>query len=183
MNLLRNVDSELLWTRTIRHSQQRFTREISGLRWFKSGPQSFDSGVFVDLVTAPGFKPGETPEKGSGGFDSHPLPLSGFSRSFVHPRTVSHPAAQSRVRTILCLAAQRGVACPYFLNRHRTSPVSATLFRQTVRLLSSGHRRTAFRGQRRTIVAAASNLRAAVRPGSRSTTLARVRQCRRIRAS
>lgn len=33
------------------------------------------SGVFVDLVTAPGFKPGETSEKRSGGFDSHPLPL------------------------------------------------------------------------------------------------------------
>ena len=36
------------------------------------------SGVFVDLVTAPGFKPGETPEKGFGGFDSHPLPLLTF---------------------------------------------------------------------------------------------------------
>ena len=37
-----------------------------------------DSGVFVDLVTAPGFKPGETSEKRSGGFDSHPLPLLSF---------------------------------------------------------------------------------------------------------
>lgn len=37
-----------------------------------------DSGVFVDLVTAPGFKPGETSEKRSGGFDSHPLPLLPF---------------------------------------------------------------------------------------------------------
>lgn len=31
--------------------------------------------AFVGLVTAPVFKTGESPEMGSGGFDSHPFPL------------------------------------------------------------------------------------------------------------
>ena len=69
--------------------------------------------MFVDLVTAPGFKPGETSEKRSGGFDSHPLPLSGLDRSFVHPCTVSYLAAQSRVRTILGLDAEIRFASLY----------------------------------------------------------------------
>ncbi len=38
-------------------------------------PAGIVSGVYADLVTALGFKPMVRPEKASGGFDSHPLPL------------------------------------------------------------------------------------------------------------
>ena len=47
-------------------------------------------GVYADLVTAPGFKPGVASEKGPGGFDSHPLPSSGFDRSLAAPRPCRH---------------------------------------------------------------------------------------------
>ena len=86
--------------------------------------QSFaDRGVYADLVTAPGFKPGVASEKGLGGFDSHPLPLSGFRRSLASPRTVSQLAARSRVRAAfphsaeVGRAGQNGVVLHHILHR------------------------------------------------------------------
>ncbi len=75
-------------------------------------------GAYADLVTALGFKPSETSEKRSGGFDSHPLPFS-FGQlplSSVIPTKVGI-LSSSENASDACIDGNRAVAERHFQNQ------------------------------------------------------------------